>query len=177
MAIGIQDYTKSILYYTFRAIHKREQHLKYSHSRNDTGKPSIQPIKPYTTATHIFSVGALGWSRPPTPEFRFGDTNILVSKNTKVCITPDAKPQICFTTNAKPKGKSVEYRLRWVRNANFLALAMYMSFFLMSISFVLGPVYQWNMDLRVTVTYIILHIQKYSTSCPKTVFPSQQDLK
>ena len=41
---------------------------------------------------------------------------MLVSKNAKICFTPNAKPKICVTHNAKPKPKSVEYRLRWVPN-------------------------------------------------------------
>ena len=46
-------------------------------------------------------------------------TNMLVSKNTKVCVSPNAKPKICFTPNANPQRESVEYRLRWVPNAKF----------------------------------------------------------
>ena len=52
---------------------------------------------------------------PPTPEFCVGDTNMLVSK---ICVTqrqtPDAKPKICVSPNAKPRRQSVEYRWRWV---------------------------------------------------------------
>ena len=51
-------------------------------------------------------VGILRWSSPPTPHFRVGDTNILVSKNAKMCVTPNANPQC----------KQVEYRWRWVSN-------------------------------------------------------------
>ena len=47
-----------------------------------------------------------------------GYTNMLVSKNVKICITPNAKPKICVPSDAKPTRKSVEYRLRWVPNAN-----------------------------------------------------------
>ena len=36
----------------------------------------------------------------------------------RIGITPDAKPKICVSPNAKPECKSVEYRLRWVPNAN-----------------------------------------------------------
>ena len=74
----------------------------------------------YSTAMQSFRVGALCWSRPPTPKFRVGDNNMLVSKNEKICITPDAKPKICVTPNAKPKRKSVSYRLRLVPNAKFV---------------------------------------------------------
>ena len=54
-------------------------------------------------------VGSLCWLRPQTPQFRVGDTNMLVSKNDKICVTPNANPQC----------ESVEYRLRWVPNAKF----------------------------------------------------------
>ena len=43
-----------------------------------------------------------------------GYTNILVSKNVKICLTPNAKSKICVTPNANPQSVSVEYRLRWV---------------------------------------------------------------
>ena len=44
---------------------------------------------------------------------------MLVSKNTKTCVTPNAKNKICDTSNAKPQRKPMEYRLRWVSNAKF----------------------------------------------------------
>ena len=37
---------------------------------------------------------------------------MLVCKNAKICVTPDAKPKICDTPNTKPQSQSVEYRLR-----------------------------------------------------------------
>ena len=69
--------------------------------------------------TQTFCIGALLWFRSPMPEFRIGDTNMLVSKNAKICVTPNAKPKICITPNAKPQCQSVEYRLCWVLNARF----------------------------------------------------------
>ena len=60
---------------------------------------------------------------------------MLVSKNAK---TPDAKPKICVTPNAKPKRKSVEYRLRWVPNANFSSWPCTFYVFFVLISFALG---------------------------------------
>ena len=55
-------------------------------------------------------VGSWRWLRPPTTHFRIRDTNMLVSKNAKICFSP----------NANPQRESVEYRLRWIPNANFL---------------------------------------------------------
>ena len=42
---------------------------------------------------------------------------MLVSKKTKICVTPHAKHKICVTPNAKPQRKPMEYRLCWVPNA------------------------------------------------------------
>ena len=44
---------------------------------------------------------------------------MLVSKNAKICVTPNANPKICVTPNANPQCKEVEYRSRWVPNAKF----------------------------------------------------------
>ena len=59
---------------------------------------------------------------------------MLVSKNAKICVTPNAKPKIYVTPNANPKLKSVEHRLCWVPNAIFFALAMY--FFFVCVDFI-----------------------------------------
>ena len=44
---------------------------------------------------------------------------MLVSKNVKICVSPDAKPNIYITPNTKPQRQSVEYRLRRVPYAKF----------------------------------------------------------
>ena len=62
----------------------------------------------------VIRVGSSCWLRPPTPQFRVEDTNMLVSKNAKICFTPNAKPKICVTPNVNPQRESVEYRLHWV---------------------------------------------------------------
>ena len=36
---------------------------------------------------------------------------MVVSKNAKICITPNAKHKICVTPNANPQRESVEYRI------------------------------------------------------------------
>ena len=59
----------------------------------------------------IPGVGGWRWAMPPTPEFCVGDTNMLVSTQRQ---TPDAKPKICVSPNAKPQRQPVEYRWRWV---------------------------------------------------------------
>ena len=50
------------------------------------------------------------------PQFRYGNTNMLVSENAKICITPNAKHKICVTPKAKPLCEPMEYSLRWVPN-------------------------------------------------------------
>ena len=55
-------------------------------------------------------VGPSHWGYCPTREFCVGDTNMLVSKNAKICVTPNANAKICVT----PK---VEYSLRGVRQS------------------------------------------------------------
>ena len=43
---------------------------------------------------------------------------MLVSKNTKICITPNANAKICVTPNTKPQRESLEYRLCWAQTQN-----------------------------------------------------------
>ena len=78
-------------------------------------------------------VGSSRRLRPPMPQFRIGDTNILVSKNAKICGTP----------NANPQSEQVEYRWCWVPNAKFLFV---------SLSLALGSQrehnFQWNMGFK-----------------------------
>ena len=52
-------------------------------------------------------------------EFRVGDINMLVSKNTKICVTPNMNAKICVNPESNPQCKPAEYRSRWVPNANF----------------------------------------------------------
>ena len=101
-------------------------------------------------------VRALHWSRPPMPEFRIGDTNMLVSKNAEMCVAPGAKPKTCVTPNAKPQRLSVKYRLRWVPNAKFSHWQCTFHLFLL-ISFAFGgqrkPSIQWSMGFRIKNTW------------------------
>ena len=39
---------------------------------------------------------------PPTPQFCVGDTNMLVSKNAKICVTPNANSKICIIPTQTP---------------------------------------------------------------------------
>ena len=66
---------------------------------------------------------------------------MLVSKNPKMSVTSKAKPKTCITPNAN----------QWNigRVGKIVALAMYISFFFVSISFALGLVFQWNMGFKI----------------------------
>ena len=50
----------------------------------------------------IICVGSWHWLGPPTPQFYVTYTNMLVSKNAKICITPNAKHEICVTPTQTP---------------------------------------------------------------------------
>ena len=73
----------------------------------------------YSTARQNSRIGDSRWSIHLTREFHIGDTNMLVSKNAKICVTPNTNSKICVTVNANPQRKQVEYRSRWVPNAKF----------------------------------------------------------
>ena len=99
----------------------------------------------YSTATQYY----WRWSA--------GNTNMLVSKNAKICLTPKADTKICLTPNAKPNRESVKYRLRWVPNAKLLRWPC--TFHVVCAHFNL----QWNMGLSLSCyemyTYSIPIIQ------------------
>ena len=57
-------------------------------------------------------------AKTPNAKFR------LVSKNVKICVTPNANAKICVTPNVKPQRESVEYRFCWGLG---LVLGMYVS--------------------------------------------------
>ena len=71
-----------------------------------------------TTATQN-SCWGFALDNTPNAKFCVGYTNMLVSKNAKMCVTPNVKHKICVTPNAKPQREPMEYRLRWVPNAKF----------------------------------------------------------
>ena len=85
---------------------------------------------------------------------------MLVSKNAKICLNPDAKPEICVTPNAKPKRKSVVNRLRLVEKRKFLALVMYISYFLCRFHLHRVVHFQWNMGFSQRIE--ILFVKKES---------------
>ena len=104
--------------------------------------PPSERLSLYSTATQNFRVGALRWSRLPTPEFHVGDTNILVSKNTKICVTTGAKPEICVNPNAS------QWNVGGVGSPMQNFRIGHVHLFCVSISFALGPVFQWNVGFK-----------------------------
>ena len=70
-------------------------------------------------------IGSSHWLRPPTPQFRVGDTNMLVSKKAQICVTPYANAKI-----ALPPTRTGGIKVTLGRQRKILVLAMYISFFL-----------------------------------------------
>ena len=83
------------------------------------------------------------------PVYHVGDTNMLVSKNAKICVTPNAKPKICVTPTPNPNAS------QWNIGGVFTLFV--------SISFALGsqgePSIQWNMGF--TFPHCPINISNY----------------
>ena len=98
-----------------------------------TGRQSMLP-KAYIPLRR--KKGALGPGVGLAPQRHYFAlvTNMLVSENAKICLSPDAKRKICVSPDAKPQRQPVEYRLHWVPGVGSLrwvfALGMYISYFL-----------------------------------------------
>ena len=89
----------------------------------------------YSTVMQNSHIGASRWSRTPTREFCVGDTNMLVSKNAKICKFKTPTP-IGNRWNIGRVGSPTQNSR--VGHVHLI--------FLVSISFALGPVFQWNMS-------------------------------
>ena len=90
-------------------------------------------INLYTTATRKH-VGSSRWLRPPTRNFALEIPTFRYLKKLKFALPPTQmlKILICVTPNTKPQRESVEYKLRWVPDANILrwACRFYVVYFL-----------------------------------------------
>ena len=90
----------------------------------------------------IIALGPCVGLEPSTQEFSVTYTNMLVSKNAK---TPT--PNLKFALpSVKSKRKSVEYRLRWVPNTNFLRWPC--TCFCVDFMYPTQTRFQWNMGLK-----------------------------
>ena len=118
----------------------------------------------YSTGPKTLGVGSWHWLRPAMPQFCIGYTNMLISKNAKICVTPDAKPKICVSPNAKPQRKSVEYRLRWVPNANFSPWACTFHI-LCRFHLCWIPHFQWNMGFSICNTKRLCCVEETNAKC------------
>ena len=94
----------------------------------DMVSDKVETVPDWQTMNHLayialrrktFCVGSSCWLKPPMPKFCVAYTNMLVSKNIKICASPNTKHEICVTPKAKPQCKPMEYRLRWLLNAKF----------------------------------------------------------
>ena len=83
-----------------------------------------------------------------------GFTNMLVSKNTKICVTPNMKHKICVTPNTKPQREPMEYRLCWVPKTKFSLWPC--TFHVVCVHFI--PSLQWNMGLKDFYKYVCIYI-------------------
>ena len=115
-------------------------------------KHSDKPILHCDTKTT--GIGASRLVTPPMRQFFITYTNMLVFKNDKTCVTP----------NAKPQRESVEYRLRWVSNAKclhwpFRFYVVYPVFFTLGIQ--REPCTQWNTG------YCLPLLQGFPRNIPK----------
>ena len=98
------------------------------------------PLSLYDTATQNYWRCGFTLGQSPNAKICVGDTNMLVCKNAKICVTPNANAKICVTPNANPQRGPVEYSSQ----RTIFALATYISILCVSVSFALGPVFQWN---------------------------------
>ena len=57
------------------------------------------------------------WPIPLTPELCIRDTNMLASKNAKICITPNTNAKICVIPNPNHQLEPVEHSSHWVRQS------------------------------------------------------------
>ena len=88
------------------------------------------------------------------PQFCVRYSNMLVSKNAKICLPPNAKHIISVTPNAKSQREPMEYRLRWSPMQNVRAGQVHFMF-LCSFHPRWLPSLQWNMGFRFTWLLVV----------------------
>ena len=93
----------------------------------------------------ILASGAGVGQYPPTAEFCVGDTNMLVSENANICVSP----------NANPRRQPVEYRWRWVSGVGHVYFMLFVHHF---------PRWlreNWPTQRQIPVEYGLKNISKY----------------
>ena len=89
--------------------------LSNVYGRNVSWHPTAYiPLQRKTS--RIVGGGGRGFALDNTSNAKFyvGYNNRLVSKNPKICVTPNTNALIYFTPNTNPQCKQVEYRWHWV---------------------------------------------------------------
>ena len=96
-------------------------------------------------------VGSWRWLGPPTPQFCVTYTNMLVSKNAKICVPPDAN--LKFALPPTPTPNASQWNIGCVGSPMQDFRICNVHFIFGVISFAFGgqrkPSCQWNMGLRV----------------------------
>ena len=84
----------------------------------------------YSTATQNTWRRGLALGNAPNARILcWGYQHVGILEPTQTLKFASPPTQICVCPMAKPQREPMEYRLRWVLNANFLHWAMYISFF------------------------------------------------
>ena len=94
----------------------------------------------------------LSLAETPNAKFCIRNTNMLVSKNAKICVIPNANFEICVSPNAKPN--ATQWNVGCVESQTQISRIGHVLFiFFVLISFALGSQrelhFRWNMGLSI----------------------------
>ena len=94
-------------------------------------------------------VGSWRWLRPPMPQFCFGYTNMLVSKNTKICVTPTRNLKFAFPPTRNPN--ACQWNIGCTGSQTQISHFGHVHFmFFVSIAFALGSQFPGEYKLKPT---------------------------
>ena len=94
----------------------------------------------------IFHCDTKTLAKTPKAKFHIGDTNMLVSKNAKICVTPTRTLKFALPPTQNPNPS--QWNIGCVGSPGVGACIGHVHFMLfVSISFALGSSFQWNMGL------------------------------
>ena len=132
---------KAEVVYFHDAVHNVDTQILHQTSHNKL-------LNLYSTATQMHWYWGFVFGQPPIANICVGDTNMLASPNANFFfnyVNHNTSAKMCITSNANAQCEQVEYRLRWVPDAKSSRWPCTFHFLLVSISFAMGPVFQWNM--------------------------------
>ena len=101
-------------------------------------------------------------------QFHVGDTNMAISQNAKICVSPNAKPTICITPNKTPNASQWIY-IGCVGSPGVGAHVEHVHFRLfVSISFALGSQRKcgFSVEYGLKIMMIIHRTIHISQMCP-----------